>query len=158
MGFPRVSFSDWPVFLQAAKKLFEKNYKEMAPMGVRDFSVRWLRRWASMCEDMPYLDQLARLHRVSMGAPGCLTRLHVENYNAHVWFTQVEGSRVFFAFPPQAKQLYEETGKALDEETVHDYATKVSPVDIFYPSPKRHELFKQAKAQFAVLHPGESLV
>lgn len=161
VAFPRASFNDWPVFVQGARDLLlEKSFwRKLAPAGVRDFSLRWLKCWSAACEDMPHLDQLARLHRISLGAPGCTTRLHVEAYQAHAWFTQIEGSRLFFIFPPQsAKQLYEQSGKSIDPETVHDHATKISPVDLFFPSQKRHTLFKEAQAQFAVLTPGLSLV
>lgn len=56
--------------------------------------------------------------------------------------------------------MYEETGShgVVDPETVHDYAAKVSPVHIFFPSKKRHPLFRQVQAKVALLGPGESLV
>merc|ERR1712050_323813 len=118
-----------------------------------------LKRWSAMCNGMPPMDQFARLHRITIAAAGVVSRLHVENHGAHAWFTQIEGSRMFFVFPPNARPLYEECGKGvLDPETVHDYALKASAVDIFFPSQKRHPRFREAKGKVAILNPGQSLV
>uniref|UniRef100_A0A6U9LT67 JmjC domain-containing protein n=1 Tax=Zooxanthella nutricula TaxID=1333877 RepID=A0A6U9LT67_9DINO len=159
LAYPRVTFYDWPAFSLGAKALFDNSWRELAPPGVTDYSLRWLRRWSAVCRDMPAMDQFARMHRVTIAAAGTVSRLHVENYSAHVWLTQIEGSRMFFLFPPQARGLYEESGGGVvDPETVHAYTSKASPVDIFFPNRKRHPLFADAKAQVAVLNPGESLV
>ena len=39
--------------------------------------------------------------RLSLGAPGCISRLHVTNNGAHTWYTQIEGRRLFLLFAPQ---------------------------------------------------------
>mmetsp|Transcript_153947 Transcript_153947/g.492146 ORF Transcript_153947/g.492146 Transcript_153947/m.492146 type:complete len:440 (+) Transcript_153947:49-1368(+) len=158
LAFPRVIFNDWPIFYLGAAQLFEGSWRDLPPPGLIDHTLRWLKRWSGMCSDMPHLEQFARLHRITLAAPGAFTRLHRENFGAHAWFTQIEGSRLFFLFPPQGRHLYEESGRGLDPETVHDYAEKASPVDVFFPSQKRHPLFREAKAKVALLNPGECLV
>lgn len=158
IAFPRVTLYGCPIFYLHARSLFESCWRDLPPPGVRDYSLRWLKRWSSMCEDMPCIDQLARFHKITFAAAGSFTRLHRENFNAHVWFTQIEGSRLFFLFPPGARSLYEETGSEIDPETIHDHAERASHVDVLYPNERRHPLFREASAKCAILDPGMSLV
>jgi hypothetical protein len=51
--------------------------------------------------------------RLSLGAPGCISRLHVTNNGAHTWYTQIEGRRLFFLFAPQQTGNLNEDGELL---------------------------------------------
>merc|ERR1719203_1400473 len=114
-----------------------------------------MRRFGDVAFD--WMEHLARLYTVTIGAIGTTTRLRTENHGAHIWFFQTEGKRLFFLFPPQdAKNLYEETSGFV--ACAEGYAARTSPVDILYPNAKKHPLFAKANAQVAVLAPGEALV
>ena len=52
-----------------------------------------------------------QLPRLSLGAPGCISRLHVTNNGAHTWYTQIEGRRLFFLFAPQETSNLAEDGR-----------------------------------------------
>jgi len=90
-----------------------------------------------------------------------VSRLHAENHGAHAWFTQIEGQRLFFLFSPeQASKLYEERGGYVDpvEGFMMPYTTTASPIDPFFPSPKKHPRFCEAAAHVALIGEGKTLV
>jgi len=156
LAFPRVSCDSWCPFVSGARGLFEGCWRALRPAGVTDLSVRWMKLFCATF-NMDWLEFMARFFKVTLAAPGAVSRLHVANHRAHVWFSQVEGRRLFFLFPPtDARCLYEETGASCDGP--EGYASMASPVDIFHPSQKRHPNFAEAKAQAVVLEPGETLL
>lgn len=154
--FPRLSLDSWCPFAGSARPLFERCWTELAPEGVKDLSVRWMKMFASTF-NLDWLEFMSRYYKVTLGVLGSISRLHKENNGAHVWFTQVEGRRVFFLFPPsETPKLHEESGGYC--EGPEGYATATSPVDLFHPNAKKHPRFQEAKAQVAVLAPGDTLV
>lgn len=156
LAFPRVSCDSWCPFVASARKLFESNWRDLRPAGVKDLSVRWQKLFCATF-NMDWVEFISRYYKVTIGVPGAISRLHRENNSAHVWFSQIEGKRLFFLFPPtDARCLYEETGGYC--EGPEGYAATASPVDLFYPSQKRHAHFAEAKAQVAVLEPGDTLL
>ena len=95
--------------------------------------------------NLDFMDFFARFYKLSLGGPGCISRLHVTNNGAHSWFVQIQGRRLFFLFSPQdTKHLAEEEGGPVDH--LEGYAAAVSSVDIFFPSAKRQG-FKDTKPQ-----------
>merc|ERR1712086_890704 len=73
------------------------------------------------------------------------------------WFTQLEGQKIFFVFPPEdGEKLYEERGRFVD--AVDGYTACASSVDVFFPSSKRHPRFYEASAQVAYLRAGDTLL
>mmetsp|Transcript_129457 Transcript_129457/g.360595 ORF Transcript_129457/g.360595 Transcript_129457/m.360595 type:complete len:430 (+) Transcript_129457:65-1354(+) len=157
VAYPRVSCDSWCPFVGAARSRFETCWRGLRPAGVKDLSVRWMKLFAATF-NMDWLEFSARYFKVTLAAPGSISRLHKENHAAHVWFTQIEGKRLFFSFSPKDAQcLYEESG-AQGDEGPEGYAACASPVDIFFPSQKRHPRFSTVKAQAAVLEPGDTLV
>lgn len=163
LAFPRVQVGDFcPFTSSAAQGLFKQNWRDFTPPGVRDFTSRWCEIYGSIFEQ-EFEQQLAQFYRVAFSVPGAVSRLHRENHGAHAWLSQLEGQRLFFLFSPEdaaAGRLYEEEG-GFDEsfaEGSFGYATSISPVDVFFPSHKRHPLFEKADAQVCLLGEGKSLV
>lgn len=158
VAFPRVAMDSWTPFAGAARGLFEDCWKELRPAAARDLTSRWVKMFAGVF-NMDWLEFLSRSYRVTIGAPGTISRLHRENNGAHVWFAQLEGRRLFVLFGPRevaAGRLYEESGGLCGG--AEGYAAAASPVDLFFPSQRRHPKFAEATAQVAVLRAGETLV
>lgn len=156
MAYFRVHLDGWPAFTQCMYPVFEKHWKELCPPGIEDLTVRWVRLYADKfgCD---WLGFLARFFKVSLAAPGSITRLHRENFGAHAWIAQMEGRRLFFLFSPkETEKLYAAMGSWVDCR--EGYVAAASPVDIFSPNPKRHPGFSEAKARTLVLGPGETLI
>eukprot|EP00434_Breviolum_minutum_P012711 symbB.v1.2.011203.t1/scaffold718.1/size169569/9 len=157
VAYPRLVMDGWCPFINAqGRRLLEKHWRELTPPGVKDLSFKWIKMFTTVF-NLDFFDYFARFYRLSLGAPGCISRLHVTNNGAHTWYTQIEGRRLFFLFAPQeTSNLAEEEGGPVDH--LEGYAASVSSVDIFFPHPKRHAAFAQAKAQVVILQPGESLI
>eukprot|EP00930_Biecheleria_cincta_P058104 TRINITY_DN43956_c0_g1_i1.p1 TRINITY_DN43956_c0_g1~~TRINITY_DN43956_c0_g1_i1.p1 ORF type:complete len:434 (-),score=86.70 TRINITY_DN43956_c0_g1_i1:348-1649(-) len=156
MAFPRFTMDAFTAFHGAGRPLLERHWQELSPAGIRDLSPRWIKMFTNIFR-LEWMDFLPRFYKISLGAPGSITRLHVSNHGAHSWHTQIEGRRLFFLFSPQETgNLYEEEGRA--PEHVEGHAHSVSAVDIFHPNAKRHGRFAGAKAQHVTLCPGETLV
>merc|ERR1712032_1790280 len=156
VAYPRLSLDSWCPFSGGARRLFEEHWRQLSPAGLRDFSVRWLKVFAQMF-NMDWLEYAARYYKVTIGAAGTFSRLHVENHGAHTWFSQIEGRKAFFLFPPQeGGNLYEDSGGLV--EGPEGYAGTVSPVDVFFPNLKRHPRFAETKAQAVVRSPGDTLI
>ncbi|CAJ1341483.1 unnamed protein product [Effrenium voratum] len=157
LAYPRLMMDGWCPFISTeGLRLLERHWKELAPPGVRDLSAKWIRMFTKIF-NLEFLDFFARFFKVSLGAPGCISRLHVTNNGGHTWYTQLEGRRLFVLFSPaEAAKLAQEEGGAVDH--VEGYAAAVSPVDIFFPNPKRHAALATANAQTTVLEPGQSLI
>jgi len=154
MAYPRVIFESFP-FLVGLQPDFDECWKELAPPGIEDCTADFLQIFSSVFHTdwMPYL---RKYYRISIGAIGTITRLHVESANAHMWLNQIEGRRVFFLFPPEdADKLYSMPMKAKDPKNL---SVRVSPVDVYYPSTKRHPRFTEAKAHVLTLYLGQTLV
>lgn len=161
LAYPRVHIDGWCPFVSFARKAFEEAWKELNPPGVKDLTPRWCELYAGIVNEGDWLQYLAQFYRIDIGAIGSYTRLHTENHGAHVWFTQIEGQRLFFLFPPEdAAKLYERRGGYIDpvEGFFMQHATTVSPVDPFYPSLKKHPRFGEAHAHVALLGEGKTLV
>merc|ERR1712098_615792 len=95
-------------------------------------------------------------YSVQLGPPGAVERMHVDNFDSHCWYAQIEGLRAFVLVPPEeASHLYE---KVVSPEPGSDERGRLSPVDIFRPEGGKHSRFKNARAQVAVVGPGEVLV
>merc|ERR1711974_539519 len=88
----------------------------------------------------------AALPRVDQGHRDDRPVAH-RGHGAHLWLTQIEGRRLFFLFSPQeSSNLYA------------GVTTGESPVDVFFPSAKRHPRFAEARAQVVTLYLGQTLV
>jgi len=156
LAFPRVSLDSWCPFLGPARAQFEESWRALRPAGVKDLSVRWIKLFCATF-NLDWVEFNARFYKVALAATGVISRLHKENHSAHAWFSQIEGRRLFFLFPPPVSRcLYEESGEPCGGP--EGYAATASPVDIFFPSQKRHPQFAEAKAQTVVLEPGETLL
>jgi len=158
LAYPRVALANWQPFAGKARSLFESCWRDLLPAGVKDLTVRWIKMFAAMFR-LDWLDFFARDFLVTLCPAGSVTRLHCENHGAHVWFSQIEGRRLFVLFSPQTVAsgcLYEEDGGRCDG--LEGWTAAASPVDLLYPSEKRHPKLADAKAQVVVLRPGETLV
>ncbi|CAK9026224.1 unnamed protein product [Durusdinium trenchii] len=157
LAFPRLVMDGWCPFVSTeGRALLERHWRELTPKGVKDLSFKWMRAFTAVFS-LDFIDYLARFYKISLGAPGCISRLHVTNNGAHTWYTQIQGRRLFILFSPQqTEHLAEEEGGAVDH--LEGYAASASSVDIFFPNPKRHSSFSNAKAQAVILQPGETLV
>lgn len=157
VAYPRLVMDGWCPFVNAqGRKLLEKHWRELTPRGVKGLSFKWIKMFTTVF-NLDFFDYFARFYKLSLGAPGCISRLHVTNNGAHTWYTQIEGRRLFFLFAPQQTgNLNEEEGGPVDH--LEGYAASVSSVDIFFPNPKRHAAFSKAQAQTVILQPGESLI
>jgi len=162
LAYPRIQVGDFCPFTGSARRLFKEHWRSWSPPGVHDLTARWCEIHGSIFEQDPE-SQLAQFYRLHFGVVGAVSRLHKENHNAHLWLTQLEGQRLFFLFPPEdeaAGRLYELQG-GFDEDRADGnfgYATHISPVDVFFPSQKRHPLFADCNAQVSLLGEGKSLV
>lgn len=157
LAYPRVQIEGWCPFSTIALQNFEECWKGLSPPGVNDLTPRWCELYASIFDDADWLQHLARFYQLSIGATGTVSRLHVENNGAHVWFTQIEGQKLFFLFPPhEGRKLYEERGGYID--VPEGYANLVSPVDLFFPSEKTHPEACEATAQVALVGEGKTLI
>mmetsp|Transcript_108411 Transcript_108411/g.306522 ORF Transcript_108411/g.306522 Transcript_108411/m.306522 type:complete len:574 (-) Transcript_108411:14-1735(-) len=155
MAYFRVSLDGWPAFTQATWPIFEKHWKEFTPPGAEDLTVRWVRMFGDKF-NRDWLENFARFFRVSLAAPGTVSRLQRENNGAHLWHAQTQGRRLFVLFPPKdSERLYGLPGGRL--ESKEGYTASASPVDLFAPS-KRHPRFAEASARVALLEAGETLV
>eukprot|EP00933_Yihiella_yeosuensis_P041203 TRINITY_DN35625_c0_g1_i1.p1 TRINITY_DN35625_c0_g1~~TRINITY_DN35625_c0_g1_i1.p1 ORF type:complete len:376 (+),score=52.69 TRINITY_DN35625_c0_g1_i1:835-1962(+) len=160
LAYPRFivgGFSPWP-YSSKANKLWEQDFssdrKLWAPPGLKDLTSEWLKK---CCPDLDvnYFDTLRALDQLQFGAPGSLTRLHVENNSAHVWLAQIQGRRMFILFPPQDRaNLYAEQS---DPDPESEERSLTSPVDVFRPSQK-HSRFQDSRAHAVLLEPGETLI
>mmetsp|Transcript_137169 Transcript_137169/g.293025 ORF Transcript_137169/g.293025 Transcript_137169/m.293025 type:complete len:444 (-) Transcript_137169:57-1388(-) len=158
LAFPRVQIEGWSPFANVARDLFLKTWQQLNPAGVQDLTARWIEVYTEMFNDVDSVEQLARFYQISIGATGSITRLHVENHEAHVWFLQIEGQKLFFLFPPEdADKVYAEQGGEY-VEAPQGYATSVSFVDLFFPNQKKHPRFADAAAQVCLLGEGKTLV
>ncbi|CAE8646308.1 unnamed protein product, partial [Polarella glacialis] len=101
LAYPRLQVGDFCPFAGLGRRLFQESWREFSPPGVSDLTERWLEFYTSIFEEVDAATRLSEFYRLSFQAPGCVTRLHRENHNAHVWFTQLEGQRLFFLFPPE---------------------------------------------------------
>jgi len=156
MAYFRVGLHNFPAFTQCMWPVFEKHWKELSPPGVEDLTTRWVRLFADKF-NTDWLQFLSRFFLVSMSAPGTITRLHRENFGAHLWVSQTEGRKLFFLFSPkEAEKLYASTGGRV--ACNEGYVSSASPVDIFSPNLKRHPRFSEASAKTAVLQAGETLL
>jgi len=163
LAYPRVQINGWSPFATGpGRSLFNEAWRDLTPPGVQDTTARWVELMfrdgdlAGICGS-DWLGVLSKFYEVSICVTGAVSRLRVENYNAHAWFTQIEGQKIFFVFPPQdGSKLYEERGRFVDSPD--GYTTCASPVDVFYPSIKRHPRFAEANAQVAYLRAGDTLV
>jgi len=156
VAYFRVQMEGWPAFTQAMWPTFEQRWKDLTPPGVEDHTLRWVRMFADKF-NTDWLQFYARYFSVSLAAPGCITRLRTENNGAHLWLAQLEGRRLVFLFAPREwERLYGMTGGRVEGR--EGYTAAASSVDIFAPSAKRHPRFAEAKAQSAVLEPGETLL
>lgn len=157
IAFPRVVLDNWTPFVGPCWDLFAESWTDLSLPGVQDLTPRWMRMFGDALRS-DWLEDLARFYTVTIGAAGSMTRLRTENHRAHAWFYQTEGTRLFFLFPPQdADKLYKESGGVVKDQ-LGGYAAGTSPVDIFYPSARRHPRFLEARSQVAVLKAGEALV
>jgi len=128
------------------------------PAGLKDFTQRWVKIFAAVFE-MDWLEFLSRFFKVTVGGPGSISRLHCHNNGAHEWYSQIQGRRLFVMFSPQDVArgcLYEDAGGRV--EGALDFVAACSPVDIFFPSERRHPKFAQAKPHVVVVRPGDTLV
>jgi hypothetical protein len=163
LAYPRVQINGWSPFASGfGRTLFDENWKHLNPAGVQDGTARWLELLfkdgdlASVC-GADWVGVLSRFYEVSISVTGAMSRLRVENYSADAWFTQIEGQKIFFVFPPHdGAKLYEEQGGYV--EAIDGYTACTSPVDIFFPSARRHPSFAEASAQVAYLRTGDTLV
>lgn len=158
VAFPRLAMEGWVPFSVGARPLFEECWRELLPGGLRDLTARWVKLLAATF-DLDWLELLARFFRVNIGAPGSISRLHCQNHGAHAWYSQLEGRRFFVAFSPRdvaAGCLYEDTAAVV--EGAGSWTASASPVDIFFPSQRRHPKFAEARAQTIILRPGDTLV
>jgi len=158
IAYFRVACDRWAPFAGSARPLFEKCWKELLPRHVQDLSMRWMKMFAADF-NMDWLEFLARYFRVTIGAPGSISRLHCENNGAHAWFSQLEGRRLYVLFSPRdvaSGCLYDEAGDVC--EGAEGFAARASPVDVFFPNTRRHQLFSKAKPQVVILRQGETLL
>eukprot|EP00439_Symbiodinium_sp_Y106_P044452 s428_g5.t1 len=167
IAFPRLILDGYAPFFGVLRKFFDECWTKLGPDGLSDLTPRLAHAFAHAfdLQDPPArkgdpndpMETLSRFYKVTLAATGSITRLHVENAGAHLWFNQIEGRRVFFLFPPsESRKLYEETGGPMQETS--GFATRISGVDLFAPSAKRHPLFAEASCQVAVLYLGQTLV
>jgi len=146
LSLPRVTFSGWSPFCDRMLARFAECWMQLGPPALKDMTPRWIQLFAAAF-DVDWHAALARYYQISIRATGTVTRLHTADHGAHVWVNQIEGRTVFYIFSPQqAQNLYA------------GYATGESPVDIFFPSAKRHPKFAEATAHVAVLYMGQTLV
>jgi len=157
IAFPRLILDGYAPFFGVLRKFFDECWTKLGPDGLSDLTPRLAHAFAHAFDLQDPMETLSRFYKVTLAATGSITRLHVENAGAHLWFNQIEGRRVFFLFPPsESRKLYEETGGPMQETS--GFATRVSGVDLFAPSAKRHPLFAEASCQVAVLYLGQTLV
>ncbi|CAE7340286.1 Hspbap1 [Symbiodinium natans] len=157
IAFPRLILDGYAPFFGVLRKFFDECWTKLGPDGLPDLTPRLAHAFAHAFDLQDPMETLSRFYKVTLAATGSITRLHVENAGAHLWFNQIEGRRVFFLFPPsESRKLYEETGGPMQETS--GFATRVSGVDLFAPSAKRHPLFAEARCQVAVLYLGQTLV
>jgi len=156
MAYFRVYMEGWPAFTQAMWPTFEKRWKELSPPGIEDLTVRWVRMLADRFGS-DWLLFFARYFKVSLAAPGAISRLHRENFGAHLWLSQTQGRKLVFLFSPEesAKLSMSIGGRVNCKE---GYAAATSSVDIFSPNQKRHPGFAEVKPMMTVLQPGETLI
>ena len=156
VAYARLAFDSWRPFSGSARGLFEGCWRDLAPPGIRDLTPRYVKMFAAVF-NLDWLEFLARYYKVTLGAAGTISRLRTENHGAHAWYRQVEGRRLFYLFAPaEGTNLHGETGGLC--EGPEGYAACASPVDVFFPSEKRHAQFGQAKARMVILGPGDALV
>ena len=86
LAYFRVNLEGWTAFRAALREPFSEAYKELTPTGLEDLTVRWVRLFADKFR-LDWLEMLARYYRVSLSAPGCITRLRRE-LRAHTWLAQ----------------------------------------------------------------------
>lgn len=109
LAFPRLAADSWCPFPGGARALLERSWQKLSPVGTRDHTARWIKSFAAVF-NLNWLEFLARFYKVTLGAPGCTARLHVVTRNAHCWYAQIEGRRLFFLFSPkESHNLYEES-------------------------------------------------
>lgn len=161
--YPRVQVDGWSPFGSGpGRKILEENWRTMTPAGVEDLNARWVELMVTDGDlasvvDSDMIAVLSRFYEVSLCASGCIGRLRAENHGAHAWFTQIEGQKIFFVFPPtDAAKFYEERGGYI--VTPDGYTTTASAVDVFFPNAKRHPNFLEVNSQVAYLRPGDTLV
>ncbi|CAE8608956.1 unnamed protein product, partial [Polarella glacialis] len=100
VAFPRLSFDSWCPFASGGQELFKSHWRSLTPPGVKDLSARWMKQFAAVFH-LDFLEFFARFFKVSLGAAGSISRLHVANHGAHSWYTQIEGKRLFFLCSPR---------------------------------------------------------
>lgn len=172
LAFPRLQLAGWCPFKTIARELFDANLHQLGPPGlearyalpedsgaIADLTPRWVEHFASIFEEVPG-QHLPQFYQVHVAPPGAVTRLHRENHDAHVWFQQIEGQRLFIAFSPEDLDegflyAYEGGGFLAWPE---GYAEAISEVDPLFPQMRRHPLFLEARAQIALLSEGKTLV
>mmetsp|Transcript_95382 Transcript_95382/g.309048 ORF Transcript_95382/g.309048 Transcript_95382/m.309048 type:complete len:417 (-) Transcript_95382:72-1322(-) len=146
VAYPRLSLGGWLPFCEGMRPIFVECWRQLGPPGVKDFTARWVRFFANALS-LDWHEAVARYYSVSIQATGAIDRLHTPSCGSHLWVNQVEGRKVFYLFSPQeVNNLYA------------GYSTGQSPVDIFFPSAKRHPLFSEAKALVVTLYLGQTLV
>jgi len=156
LSYYRMSMSNLCPFASVARKLWKDNWKNLKPPGVCDLTPQCVEGFLSEAEGVdPTTPVLERFYDISFASTGVVNRLRCENHNAHAWFIQLEGWRVFYLFSPEeTHRLYPEFGNCITPA----HTSTASPVDVFEPSMAQHPLFSEAKAQVAVLHTGDTLV
>ena len=107
LAFPRLAMDGWCPFISSdGRALLEKHWRQLAPAGVKaghgrqvqraleDLSSKWIRMFAAVF-NLDFMDFFARFYKLSLGGPGCISRLHVTNNGAHSWYMQIQGRRLF---------------------------------------------------------------
>lgn len=146
LAFPRVGLHGWAPFCDRMLPLVAGFWQELGPPGVKDLTHRWVQLFATAFST-DWCEALARYYQISIRPTGGIERLHASGHGAHLWLNQIEGRAVYYLFAPsEASNLYA------------GYTTGESPVDLYFPSAKRHPRFSEAKAQVAVLYLGQTLV
>merc|ERR1712216_213873 len=152
VAYPRISLEAYS-FSGSLREAFEKMWQDLGPSTVEDLTAAWLERTAPLT-NWEWATHLRSYYKFDVHATGSITRLHTESAGAHIWLNQIEGRRVFFLFSPEDEdKLYSMPMRAKGGIDV-----RISPVDIFYPSAKRHPKFSDAKCQVATLYLGQTLV
>mmetsp|Transcript_33413 Transcript_33413/g.77586 ORF Transcript_33413/g.77586 Transcript_33413/m.77586 type:complete len:445 (+) Transcript_33413:147-1481(+) len=162
LAYPRVTMDMLPVFCgEASRVCFQRLCEALLPPGVDDLTARWARMFGSLGDiggEIDWEDCLTQFYRISISAPGGVSRLRRENNFAHVWLAQTHGSKLVFLFSPQeSKHLYEESLRPSVLEPC-GCALSTSPVDIFFPDALKHPNFALAKAQSLLLEAGQMLI
>jgi len=146
LAYPRLGFDGWLPFCDSMAGVFGQTWNALGPPKLKDHLPRWVPLFAEAFGS-DALVSLARYFSVSLRATGTVDALHCERNGAHVWLNQVEGRRLFFLFSPQEM-----------DKLYAGYTTGESPVDVFYPSARRHPKFADATAHVVTLYLGQTLV